>query len=195
MNSLVGLTKFIIRSCQLRNTQHFKQLHTSFVVNSSVFVKKQKKIDPEIAKIREERKRRKLEKEIRQLKKHGKTPKPVEEMQLDIKSAKNEKERIRSPIEISEEEDDRRAISLKEYAKSRSALMENDDRWIRNSIRLQDKALAELKKLSPALYEAAIQEDTAITATIEIKGPTLTPPLPKFEPPDGDYIDVTRTWT
>ena len=52
-------------------------------------MKRQKKVDPEVAKVREARKRKKLEREIRQMQKHSKKPKPVEEMTIDVKSAKN----------------------------------------------------------------------------------------------------------
>lgn len=52
-------------------------------------MKRQKKVDPEVAKIREDRKRRRIEKEIREIKKHSKKSKPVEEMTIDIISAKN----------------------------------------------------------------------------------------------------------
>lgn len=52
-------------------------------------MKKQKRVDPEIAKIREKRKRRKLEREIRDLQKHSKKPKPVTELCLDSKIAEN----------------------------------------------------------------------------------------------------------
>ena len=52
-------------------------------------MKRQKKVDPEVAKVREARKRKKLEREIREMQKHSKKPKPVEELAIDIKSAKN----------------------------------------------------------------------------------------------------------
>lgn len=52
-------------------------------------MKRQKKVDPEVAKVRETRRRKKLEREIRQMQKHSKKPKPVEEMTIDVKSAKN----------------------------------------------------------------------------------------------------------
>ncbi|KIH46671.1 hypothetical protein ANCDUO_23274, partial [Ancylostoma duodenale] len=58
-------------------------------VQCSVFMKRQKKIDPEVAKQREIRRRKRLEKEIRQMQKHSKKPKPVDELTLDVKSAKN----------------------------------------------------------------------------------------------------------
>lgn len=45
-------------------------------------MKKQKKLDPEVAKVREERKRKKLEKEIRELMKVGNRSKPIIEMSM-----------------------------------------------------------------------------------------------------------------
>jgi hypothetical protein len=52
-------------------------------------MKRQKKIDPEVAKSREKRKRRKLEKEIRDLQRSGKQPKPVTELTIDPKIEEN----------------------------------------------------------------------------------------------------------
>ncbi len=57
-------------------------LHTSGVRLSSVFMKKQKKMDPEVAKLRETRKRRKLEREIAILKQRDKDPRPVAELSV-----------------------------------------------------------------------------------------------------------------
>jgi hypothetical protein len=58
-------------------------------VSSNVFAKKQRQLDPEIAKMREIRKRKKLSKEILELQAHAKEPKPIDEMTVDIVSAKN----------------------------------------------------------------------------------------------------------
>lgn len=80
-----------------------RTIHQTIPVGSSVFMKRQKKIDPEVkkfkrinksshsqvAKQREARRRKRLEKEIRHMQKHSKKPKPVDEMTLDVKSAKN----------------------------------------------------------------------------------------------------------
>ena len=56
---------------------------------SSVFMKRTKKLDPAIAKQREERKRKKLTREIRLMQQHSKKPKPLDEMYIDIVSARN----------------------------------------------------------------------------------------------------------
>lgn len=194
MNNFIGIAVKVGGLCQ-QSGSAFRGLHLSAVANTSVFMKKQKKVDPEVAKVREIRKRRKLEKEIRQLKKHGKTPKPVEEMQLDIISAKNIDARRRPPVQVPEEELDRRAAALKAFSKSRAALMKIDEDWIRKSIYLQEKALRELKELSPELYADAVKPDIILDEGIVLDSPTLTPPLPDYQSPDGDYLDTTRTWT
>uniref|UniRef100_A0A1I7UJZ9 Large ribosomal subunit protein mL40 n=1 Tax=Caenorhabditis tropicalis TaxID=1561998 RepID=A0A1I7UJZ9_9PELO len=170
-----------------------RSIHQTLPVASSVFMKRQKKIDPEVAKQREARRRKRLEKEIRQMQKHSKKPKPVDELTLDVKSAKNIEERRRPNTELTLEIIDERATALKDYTRSRIALQREDDAWIRGAIESQRKALAELKKLSPELYTSAIQpapNDLPLT----IHGPSLTPPIKKYEAPDGDYIDTTRNW-
>ncbi|CAI4231192.1 unnamed protein product [Auanema sp. JU1783] len=155
-------------------------------------MKRQKKIDPEVAKQREQRRRKRLEKEIRQMQKHSKKPKPVNELTLDVKSAKNIHERYRPQLEVSKDVVDERAVVLKEYNKSRNSLQLLDDAYIRKSIKAQEKALSELKAISPELYAKAIQPSENLPFVFE--GPSLTPPIPNYESPDGDYIDTTRTW-
>ncbi|MFH4982226.1 hypothetical protein AB6A40_008935 [Gnathostoma spinigerum] len=186
---------YVIRRVFLTSFKSDRFISLTAANNTSAFMKRQKKIDPELAKLREMRKRRKLEKEIRLMQKHSKKPKPVEEMTIDIKSAKTINERIRPKAELSEEEIDNRAIALKAYARSRNHLMLMDDAWIRISIEKQEKALQELKKLSPSLYKAAIEPDPDLDNAVEFNGPSLTPPIKNFIPPDGDYIDTTRSWT
>jgi hypothetical protein len=79
-------------------------------------------------------------------------------------------ERIRAPVQLSEEEVDRRALLFKEYAKYRNAedievcvylLFIYYYLQIRRSLQrrmdAQTKALHKLKQLNPVLYEAAIE--------------------------------------
>uniref|UniRef100_A0A914ZU63 Large ribosomal subunit protein mL40 n=1 Tax=Parascaris univalens TaxID=6257 RepID=A0A914ZU63_PARUN len=191
MNSSV-LSK--LSTCGISVAKCVRNLHVTAGVRTSVFMKRQKKIDPDIAKQREARKRRKLEKEIRAMQKHSKRPKPVDEMTVDIRSMKNIDERYRTKTELSHAETDERAVAQKEYTRSRGALMRVDDAWIRDSIAKQDKALNELKKLAPELYEAALRPDVRVAQGIVLNGPANTPPLPYYQSPDGDYIDTTRSW-
>lgn len=57
----------------------------------------------------------------------------------------------------------------------------------------QEKALSELKFESEELYEEAIQPDLKLVPFNAI-GPVSTPPIEKYESPDGDYIDVSKKW-
>ena len=79
------------------------------------------------------------------------------------------------------------------YAKSRTALMVADDRWVRSMIREQDKALSVLKRVAPHLYDAAVQPDASYLPFVA-RGPVLTPPIDNYAPPDGEYTDTTRAW-
>ncbi|KAL4003001.1 Mitochondrial ribosomal protein L28 family protein [Acanthocheilonema viteae] len=123
------------------------RLHMSAVQLSSPFIKAQKKMDPEIAKLREERKRRKLKKEIKLLESFGKKPKPVEEYIFDKKHEANINERIRPNIRLNENEEDERVILEMEYKRYLNKLAVMDTRWITESIRKQENALQKLKAL------------------------------------------------
>ncbi|VDO31694.1 unnamed protein product [Brugia timori] len=43
--------------------------------------------------------------------------------------------------------------------------------------------------LSPELYKAALEPDECFLQNFVYRGPTLTPPIESYEPPDGHYID------
>uniref|UniRef100_A0A1I8ESX0 Large ribosomal subunit protein mL40 n=2 Tax=Wuchereria bancrofti TaxID=6293 RepID=A0A1I8ESX0_WUCBA len=169
-------------------------LHISAVQLSSPFVKAQKKMDPEIAKLREERKRRKLKKEIKLLESFGKKPKPVEEFIFDKKYEASINERIRPKVELSEDEKDERAALEMDYKRYLNKLAVMDTRWIVKSIQKQENALQKLKMLSPELYKAALEPDECFLQNFVYRGPTLTPPLESYDPPDGHYVDVSKKW-
>ena len=95
---------------------------------------------------------------------------------------------------ISEAEADERALILKDYTRFCHQQRIADEKWLKRSIQAQDSALKELKRLAPALYDAAIQLDDNLLPR-KIYGPKLTPPLKTYVCPDGDYVDTTKTWT
>jgi hypothetical protein len=95
-----------------------------------------RRIDPEVMKLREERSRKKLNSRIRELMRMPKKLKPLDELTIDTRVVDKLKyvlfliiiyflllfsERIRAPVQLSEEEIDRRALLFKEYAKYRNA--------------------------------------------------------------------------
>uniref|UniRef100_A0AC35U138 39S ribosomal protein L40, mitochondrial n=1 Tax=Rhabditophanes sp. KR3021 TaxID=114890 RepID=A0AC35U138_9BILA len=169
-------------------------LHTSTALAGSVFMKRQKRMDPEVAKQRETRRRKKLIREIRQLQKHSKKAKPVEEMTIDVKSAKNIHERYRNTEEVSKKQLLEELAVHKQYNSHQNMLWKGDNDFLRNSLLSQDKALAALKKVSPSLYAEAIRiNDSEIKCVFE--GPPIRAPITGYEAPDGDFIDITRSWS
>ena len=64
---------------------------------------------------------------------------------------------------------------------------------INSSLQSQERALVELKELSPELYDKAIKPD-AFLLPLSRTGPTITPPILGYQSPDGDYQDVTKTY-
>uniref|UniRef100_A0A1I7VYJ0 Large ribosomal subunit protein mL40 n=1 Tax=Loa loa TaxID=7209 RepID=A0A1I7VYJ0_LOALO len=132
---------------------------------------------------------RKLKKEIKLLESFGKKPKPVEEFIFDKKYEANINERMRAPVMLSEDEKDERAILEMDYMRHLNKLAVMDTRWIVESIRKQENALQKLKMLSPELYKAALEPDECFLQSFTYQGPTLTPPLELYDPPDGHYID------
>lgn len=94
---------------------------------------------------------------------------------------------------LSEEEIDERVIIKKLYNTSRNELMIQDRLWIKQSLQKQINALEALRKLSPKLYEAAIQRSDEFLP-LNFQGPSLTPPIKDYESPDGEYEDLSTNW-
>lgn len=57
----------------------------------------------------------------------------------------------------------------------------------------QEKALQELRFESVELYEQAIQPDLNLVP-FHAEGPVATPPIDKYESPDGDYTNISKKW-
>lgn len=90
--------------------------------------------------------------------------------------------RKRPPIQVSEEQQEYRALLHKEWA--RFKIQENRElhQICRNILQSQSKALAELRLESEELYQAAIQPDETLLP-ITIKGPVNTPPIKNYDSP------------
>lgn len=76
------------RLCLQNVTKSLQRTGQSFIHTTSVTygepMKKKKRIDPQVIKARENRKRRKLEKAIRQLAKHARQLKPIDELEVSL---------------------------------------------------------------------------------------------------------------
>ncbi|XP_052900820.1 39S ribosomal protein L40, mitochondrial [Anopheles moucheti] len=156
-------------------------------------LKKKKKLDPQIVKQREERKRKRLEKQIRRLEKNARQLKPIEELEVPMDLIDEQVKRRRNVPKPTSELVESRALLEKQWAKYRMQESLADYQLFDRIVAAQTKALNELKLESVELYEQAIQPDPALVP-IRVQGPVATPPIKDYEQPDGEYIDVSRKW-
>ncbi|XP_055533047.1 39S ribosomal protein L40, mitochondrial [Wyeomyia smithii] len=156
-------------------------------------LKKKKKIDPQILKQREERKRKRLEKQIRRLEKNARQLKPIEELEVPIELLDEQDKRKRTGLKVSTEEQEQRILLEKQWAKYKMQEKLADYQAIDRVLAAQTKALNELRLESEELYQQAIQPDQALLP-LKVEGPVSTPPLTGYEMPDGEYIDVSKKW-
>lgn len=156
-------------------------------------LKKKRKVDPAVVKMREDRKKRKIEKAIRRLQKLALQLKPVDELIPNKKLLQEKQQRTRRLPELSFEESERRALLQKEWARYQYTKVKNELQDIDYLVASQQKALDELRLESEELYQQAIMLDDALL-NFEKDGPVKTPPIPGYDSPDGDYIDQTKSW-
>ena len=119
-------------------------------------LKKKKKMDPALLKAREEKKKRKLEKFIRRLEKNSKELKPMEELGIPLALTKERALRTRT-VTISAEEQERNTLLLKSWSRYKYNQQLNENRMMDRITCSQQKALDQLKSISPELYIEAIQ--------------------------------------
>lgn len=157
-------------------------------------MKKKKKMDIQLVKMRHERKIRKLEKAIRQLKKTPRQLKPIEEYKLPPAVMKEIPIRTR-PIT----EEDKQVFETLEKMKrlwvtyrSTERLMEQ--KCLRRVVAMQAQALRVLQTENPALYEAAVSIDPNFLPFDDQHMITETAPNPEYVPPDGVKVDVSKIW-
>lgn len=156
-------------------------------------LKKKKKIDPAVLKMREDRKKRRIEKQIRKLEQVGQKLKPIEELEVPPKLIQEKILRSRTLPTLSSEEDDYRAAILKEWTRYKYEQHLHEVQMIDRLLTAQMKALNELRDESEELYLEALQPDPTLIPFKTI-GPVHTPPIENYDRPDGEYIDVTRKW-
>merc|ERR1712038_2230484 len=155
--------------------------------------KKKKKVDIQIYHQREQKRKRKLEKSIARLVKKGRPLKPIDEIEGDRYIAKTMEGRERLSESLSFEELEERALLLKDWQRYRHAIHKNMMNQINRAQASQQKALDELRAESEELYQQAIQIDPDLLP-YEHKGPLSTPPIEKYDAPDGDYFDTTKVY-
>ncbi|VVC32031.1 Ribosomal protein L28/L40, mitochondrial [Cinara cedri] len=156
-------------------------------------LKKKKRLDPQILKAREDRKRKKIEKSIRKLEKVAKTFKPIDEVQLMALLSNEKNIRQRPAVEHTVDQLENRLSLVKQWAKHKHDEHYFNLQVINDLEYSQQRALNELREVSEELYQAAIEIDESLLP-YELIGPVETPPIENYESPDGEYIDVTKKW-
>ncbi|KAH8414118.1 hypothetical protein KR222_007569, partial [Zaprionus bogoriensis] len=167
-------------------------LHTTSVLCAEP-LKKKKKIDPQVIKQREDRKKKKIEKQIRRLEKNARQLKPVEELEVPLELVDNKAQRQRKLAPLSSAEQEHRALLGKQWARYKHEEKVADFQIIDRLVQSQNRALEELRRESEELYQAAIEVDLQLFA-VSLKGPTATPPIKKYVSPDGDYLRQSMKW-
>lgn len=118
---------------------------------------------------------------------------PVDSESL-LNPALLEATRIRKPVKLSYEEQERRTLLLKEWSRYKMKQHKEELQRIQELQRCREEALKELKKTSLFLYHEAIKVNHDFFP-IQFKGPTETPPIPGYMAPDmeenkGEKIKV-----
>lgn len=94
---------------------------------------------------------------------------------------------------LSTEIKEQRALLIKEWSKYRNEQKVADVQLMDQLFQAQTKALTELRAESEDLYQEAIQPDFSFIP-FYAKAPVVTPPIEKYESPDGEYNDISRKW-
>lgn len=102
--------------------------------------------------------------------------------------------RVRSLPALSPEESERRVLLLKKWCLFKQKQDEAEKKAIKALVESQQEALRELQLESEELYQAAILRDERLFP-FEREGPSYTPPLPGYDPPEGKCIDITKVYT
>ncbi|XP_034663586.1 39S ribosomal protein L40, mitochondrial [Drosophila subobscura] len=167
-------------------------LHTTPVLCAEP-LKKKKKLDPQVIKQREDRRKKKIEKQIRRLEKNARQLKPVEELEVPLELIDEKDKRQRKLTTLGSAEVEERALLKKEWARYKHDERVADFQIIDRLVQSQNKALEELRRESEDLYQAAIEVDLQLLP-VTLKGPVSTPPIKNYASPDGDYIHQSMKW-
>uniref|UniRef100_A0A8D2N2V4 Large ribosomal subunit protein mL40 n=1 Tax=Zonotrichia albicollis TaxID=44394 RepID=A0A8D2N2V4_ZONAL len=150
--------------------------------------KKKKKVDVK----KEQAQKERMKKKLKKLEKAAPELIPIEDFITPLKYT--ESDRVRSLPALSPEESERRVLLLKKWCLFKQKQDEAEKKAIQVLVESQQEALRELQLESEELYQAAILRDEGLFP-FEREGPSYTPPLPGYDPPEGKCIDITKVYT
>ncbi|NWU95386.1 RM40 protein, partial [Upupa epops] len=150
--------------------------------------KKKKKVDVK----REQAQKDRLKKKLKKLEKAAPEFIPIEDFETPFKYT--DSDRVRSLPPLSSEETERRVLLLKKWCLFKQKQDKAEMKAIQTLVAAQQEALQELRLESEELYQAAIRRDEGLFP-FERDGPSYTPPLPGYDPPEGKCVDITKVYT
>lgn len=93
--------------------------------------------------------------------------------------------RKRPPPTLPKEMRDQRFLLAKEWSRYQMQLEVQRRHFLQGVVRSREKALRELKRASSSLYAKALELNSELFPW-ECQGPTETPPIPSYTPPDPE---------
>ncbi|NXK60478.1 RM40 protein, partial [Sylvietta virens] len=162
------------------------ELRTSLPVRAQP--KKKKKVDVR----KEQAQKERMKKKLKKLEKAAPELIPIEDFITPLKYT--ESNRVRSLPALSPEESERRVLLLKKWCLFKQKQDEAEKKAIQALVASQQEALKELRLESEELFEAAIRRDEGLFP-FQRDGPSYTPPLPGYDPPEGKCMDITKLYT
>lgn len=93
--------------------------------------------------------------------------------------------RKRDAPSTSMEEQERRFLLVKEWSRYQMQREIQRRTLLRRMLQSREKALQELRKVSTALYTKSLMVNSDLFP-LDIRGPTTTPPIPTYVPPDPE---------
>ena len=93
--------------------------------------------------------------------------------------------RKRPPPTLTSEERENRVLLYKEWTRHKMEENTKQMHLLRGMVKSREKALGELKSVSPTLHAKALELNPDLFP-LECKGPTHTPPIPTYVPPDPE---------
>jgi len=192
MSLLKAFSRLTLNSVRTIHRTPINAIQTTTVCYAEP-LKKKKKLDPQVVKQREDRRRKKLEKQIRRLEKNARQLKPIDELEVPMELIDEKDKRKRILPKISNEELERRTQLLKKWSQYKHDQKLENFQIIDRLVQCQNKALEELRMESEELYQEAIQPDLQLVP-FSMKGPVSTPPIDNYDSPDGEYTVLTRKW-
>lgn len=173
-------------------------LRATFRTSASLFstpMRKKRRIDPAVMKVRVERKIAKCTREIEKIEKAPRYLIPILEYEYPVKEGRELQQRPPRVVDNMEELKKSVTAARRLWAIYRKRQATIEQLVMRRVIQAQTEALDVLKKLNLDLYNATISKETLNLVPYHHKHMKKeTPPSKDYKTPDGYIKDVSQKW-